>query len=149
MGLSVEVSRIDNFRKFLNKNSKMTKKDKEKVINIDTAISIDKLSLEFAESLNNLKPFGKDFEKPIFADKAVIIESIAMIGKNKNTLKLSLRKNDIIINAIKFNAIDTANYLVNKFGKNITGNKIDIVYYPDINEFRGNRTLQLRLVDIR
>ncbi len=96
-----------------------------------------------------MKPFGKDFEKPIFADKAVIIESIAMIGKNKNTLKLSLRKNDIIINAIKFNAIDTANYLVNKFGKNITGNKIDIVYYPDINEFRGNRTLQLRLVDIR
>ncbi len=148
-GLSIEVSRIDDFRKFLNDNSKMTQKDKEKVINIDTAISIDKLSLEFAESLNNLKPFGKDFEKPIFADKAVIIESIAMIGKNKNTLKLSLRKNDIIINAIKFNAIDTANYLVNKFGKNITGNKIDIVYYPDINEFRGNRTLQLRLVDIR
>ena len=148
-GLSVEVSRIDDFRKFLNENSKMTQKDKEKVINIDTAISIDKLSLEFAESLNNLKPFGKDFEKPIFADKAVIIESIAMIGKNKNTLKLSLRKNDIIINAIKFNAIDTANYLVDKFGKNITGNKIDIVYYPDINEFRGNRTLQLRLVDIR
>ena len=148
-GLSIEVSRIDDFRKFLNDNSKMSPKDKEKVINIDTAISIDKLSLEFAESLNNLKPFGKDFEKPIFADKAVIIESIAMIGKNKNTLKLSLRKNDIIINAIKFNAIDTANYLVNKFGKNITGNKIDIVYYPDINEFRGNRTLQLRLVDIR
>ena len=148
-GLSIEVSRIDDFRKFLNDNSKMTQKDKEKVINIDTAISIDKLSLEFAESLNNLKPFGKDFEKPIFADKAVIIESIAMIGKNKNTLKLSLRKNDVIINAIKFNAIDTANYLVNKFGKNITGNKIDIVYYPDINEFRGNRTLQLRLVDIR
>lgn len=148
-GLSVEVSKIDDFRKFLNENSKMTKKDKEKVINIDTDISIDKLSLEFAESLNNLKPFGKDFEKPIFADKAVIIESIAMIGKNKNTLKLSLRKNDIIINAIKFNAIDTANYLVNKYGKNITGNKIDIVYYPDINEFRGNRTLQLRLVDIR
>lgn len=148
-GLSIEVSRIDDFRKFLNENSKMTQKDKEKVINIDTAISIDKLSLEFAESLNNLKPFGKDFEKPIFADKDVIIESIAMIGKNKNTLKLSLRKNDIIINAIKFNAIDTANYLVDKFGKNITGNKIDIVYYPDINEFRGNRTLQLRLVDIR
>lgn len=148
-GLSIEVSRIDDFRKFLNDNSKMTQKDKEKVINIDTAISIDKLSLEFAESLNNLKPFGKDFEKPIFADKAVIIESIAMIGKNKNTLKLSLRKNDVIINAIKFNAIDTANYLANKFGKNITGNKIDIVYYPDINEFRGNRTLQLRLVDIR
>ena len=148
-GLSIDVSKIDDFRKFLNDNSQMSPKDKEKVINIDTAISIDKLSLEFAESLNNLKPFGKDFEKPIFADKAVIIESIAMIGKNKNTLKLSLRKNDIIVNAIKFNAIDTANYLVNKFGKNITGNKIDIVYYPDINEFRGNRTLQLRLVDIR
>ena len=148
-GLSIDVSKIDDFRKFLNDNSQMSPKDKEKVINIDTAISIDKLSLEFAESLNNLKPFGKDFEKPIFADKAVIIESIAMIGKNKNTLKLSLRENDIIINAIKFNAIDTANYLVNKFGKNITGNKIDIVYYPDINEFRGNRTLQLRLVDIR
>lgn len=148
-GLSIEISRIDDFRNFLNNKSTMTENDKEKVINIDTAISIDKLSLEFAESINELQPFGKDFEKPIFADKNVIIENISMIGKDKNTMKISLKKNNIIINAIKFNAKDMAKYLMNKFGKNITGNKIDIVYYPDINEFRGNRTLQLRLVDIR
>ena len=148
-GLSIDIDKIDDFRKFLNDKSTMTDKDKQKVINIDKAIGIDKLSLEFAESIKNLEPFGKDFPRPIFADKGLVIESIAMLGKDKNTMKLSFRKNNRSINAIKFNAKDTANYLLDKFGKNITGNKIDIVYYPDINEFRGTRTLQLRLVDIR
>ncbi|MDU1828668.1 MAG: hypothetical protein E6787_03920, partial [Anaerococcus sp.] len=40
-------------------------------------------------------------------------------------------------------------YVKEKHGDNILGNKIDIVYYPDVNEFRGNINLQLKLIDIR
>lgn len=148
-GLSIKIEKIDEFRKFLNNNSTLTDEEKEKVINIDRAIDISKLSLEFAESLKGLEPFGKDFEKPIFADKNVDIARFDMIGKDKKTMRLSVYKNGVYINAIKFNAIDDYEYLKEKFGDNIVGNKIDIVYYPDINEFRGNRNLQLRLIDIR
>lgn len=148
-GLSIQIDKIDDFRKFLNENAELSKNDKEKSINIDTQIPISKLSLEFAESLDRFKPFGKDNSRPLFANKGVDIASISMIGKEKNTLKLSLFQNGIYYNAIKFQAEDDYNYLKDKFNGDILGKKIDIVYYPDVNEFRGNRSLQLKLIDIR
>ena len=148
-GLSINIDKIDDFRNFLNDNSNLSKKDKEKSLNIDAQIPISKLSLEFAESLNRFKPFGKDNSRPVFANKGVEIAAISMIGKDNNTLKLSLIQNGIYYNAIKFQAEDDYNYLKEKFKDNILGNKIDIVYYPDVNEFRGNRSLQLKLIDIR
>lgn len=148
-GLSIKINQIDDFRGFLNDTSKLNKNDKKKSINIDTQIPISKLSLEFAESLDKYKPFGKDNERPIFANKNVDIASISMIGKDKNTMKLSLFQNGIFYNAIKFQAEDDFKYLKDKFNGEIVGNKIDIVYYPDVNEFRGNKSLQLKLIDIR
>lgn len=148
-GLSISIKKIDEFRKFLNENSKLSKADKEDYINIDTQIPISKLSLEFAESLDRFKPFGKDNSRPVFANKGVDIAAISLIGKDKNTLRLSLFQNGIYYNAIKFQAEDDYNYLKEKFNGDILGKKIDIVYYPDVNEFRGNRTLQLKLIDIR
>ena len=148
-GLSISIKKIDEFRKFLNENSKLSKADKEDYINIDTQIPISKLSLEFAESLDRFKPFGKDNSRPVFANKGVDIAAISLIGKDKNTLRLSLFQNGTYYNAIKFQAEDDYNYLKEKFNGDILGKKIDIVYYPDVNEFRGNRTLQLKLIDIR
>ena len=148
-GLSIEITNIDEFRKFLNKNSKLTAKEKEKSINVDSQINISNLSLEFAESLLKLKPFGKENEKPLFANKDVSIASLSMIGKDKNTMRLSLFQNGSYYNAIKFGAEKEFQYLKDKFNDQIVGQKIDIVYYPDINEFRGQRSLQLKLIDIR
>ncbi|WP_296113638.1 single-stranded-DNA-specific exonuclease RecJ [uncultured Anaerococcus sp.] len=148
-GLSIEINKIEDLREKLNQNSKLKTKDKEESINIDTQIPISKLSLEFAEMLNKYKPFGKDNPKPIFANKGVDIAAISMIGKDKNTMKLSIFQNGIYYNAIKFQAEDDYKYLNEKFKGDILRKKIDIVYYPDINEFRGNKSLQLKIIDIR
>nr|WP_072537429.1 single-stranded-DNA-specific exonuclease RecJ [Anaerococcus mediterraneensis] len=148
-GLSLEIEKIDELRTFLNENSKLNKTDKTKSINIDGQIAIKNLSLEFAESVEKLKPFGKGNEKPVFANKDVEIASVSMIGKDKKTMKISFKQNGYYYNAIKFQAEDDYNYLKEKYGDNLLGKKIDILYYPDINEFRGQRSLQLKLIDIR
>lgn len=148
-GLSLDIDKVDEFRTFLNQNSKLTEDDKTKSINIDGQIAIKNLSLEFAESVEKLKPFGKGNEKPIFANKNVEIASVSMIGKDKKTMKISFKQNGYYYNSIKFQAEDDYNYLKEKYGDNLLGKKIDILYYPDINEFRGQRSLQLRLIDIR
>lgn len=148
-GLSIKIDILDEFRDFLNDSSNLSKKDLEEVINIDTQIKLSNLSLEFAESLERLSPFGKDNPKPIFANKGVDIADVEMIGKDKRTMRMKLFQNGNYYNAIKFNALDDYEYLSLKFDGNIKGNKIDIVYYPDVNEFRGNRTLQIKLIDIR
>lgn len=148
-GLSIKLELLDELREFLNKESNITKEDLEEVINIDTQIKLSNLSLEFAESLGRLRPFGKDNPKPIFANKGVDIADVEMIGKDKRTMRMKLFQNGNYYNAIKFNALDDYEYLTLKFDGNIKSNKIDIVYYPDINEFKGNRTLQIKLIDIR
>lgn len=148
-GLSIKLDILDEFREFLNKKSNLTKKDLEEIINIDTQIKLSNLSLEFAESLERLRPFGKDNPRPIFANKGVDIADVEMIGKDKRTMRMKLFQNGNYYNAIKFNALDDYEYLSLKFDGNIKSNKIDIVYYPDVNEFRGNRTLQIKLIDIR
>ncbi|WP_105300456.1 single-stranded-DNA-specific exonuclease RecJ [Anaerococcus marasmi] len=148
-GLSIKLDTLDEFRQFLNKKSNLSKKDLEEVINVDTQIKLSNLSLEFAESLEKLRPFGKDNPRPIFANKGVDIADVEMIGKDKKTMRMKLFQNGNYYNAIKFNAVDDYEYLSLKFNGNIKSNKIDIVYYPDVNEFRGNRTLQIKLIDIR
>lgn len=148
-GLSIKLDTLDEFREFLNEKSNLSKKDLEEVINIDTQIRLSNLSLEFAESLERLRPFGKDNPRPVFANKGVDIADVEMIGKDKRTMRMKLFQNGNYYNAIKFNAVDDYEYLSLKFDGNIKSNKIDIVYYPDVNEFRGNRTLQIKLIDIR
>ena len=148
-GLSIKKDKVDEFRKILNEKSKLSKEDFENIINIDAQIPIEKLSLEFAESLERLEPFGKDNPKAKFADKNLYIKNLNMIGNNKNTMKMILNKNGRDIEAIMFNAKKDYKYLNDKFKGNVIGNKIDAVFYPDINEFNGKRNLQLRLVDIR
>lgn len=148
-GLSIRSDKVEEFRQKLNNKSKLKKDDFVNIINIDAQIPIDKLSLEFAESLQRLEPFGKDNPKAKFADKNLFIKNINMIGKNNNTMKMILNKNGRDIEAIKFNAQKDYKYLSDKFKANIIGNRIDAVFYPDINEFNGRRNLQVKLIDIR
>ena len=148
-GLSIRSDKVEEFRQKLNDKSKLKKDDFVNIINIDAQIPIDKLSLEFAESLQRLEPFGKDNPKAKFADKNLFIKNINMIGKNNNTMKMILNKNGRDIEAIKFNAQKDYKYLSDKFKANIIGNRIDAVFYPDINEFNGRRNLQVKLIDIR
>lgn len=148
-GLSMKKEILDKFRKYLNTNAKLKESDLIEDINIDASINISKLTLEFAEKLKDLGPFGKDNPKPIFASKGVDIANISMIGKDKNTMKLRLHSQGQYIDAIKFNARDYYDYLNVKFDNNIVGNKIDLIYYPDINEFRDVRSLQVKIIDLR
>lgn len=148
-GLSIRSDKVEEFRQKLNDKSKLKKDDFVNIINIDAQIPLDKLSLEFAESLQRLEPFGKDNPKAKFADKNLFIKNINMIGKNNNTMKMILNKNGRDIEAIKFNAQKDYKYLSDKFKANIIGNRIDAVFYPDINEFNGRRNLQVKLIDIR
>ena len=148
-GLSIKKDKVDEFRKILNEKSKLSNEDFENIINIDAQIPIEKLSLEFAEKLDRLEPFGKDNPKAKFADKNLYVKNLNMIGNNKNTMKMILNKNGRHIESIIFNAKKDYKYLNDKFKGNIIGNKIDAVFYPDINEFNGKRNLQLRLIDIR
>ena len=72
-----------------------------------------------------------------------------MIGNDKNTMRITFHQNGLYYNAIKFQAKDDYEYLKVKFDDKIEGNKIDIVYFPDVNIYRDKKSLQLKIIDIR
>lgn len=134
-GLSLPIENIDEFRRRLNINQRLTDKELTPVVWIDVPMPVSYVTMELVEQLKVLEPFGKGNEKPIFADKNLVVKSARLIGKNSNVLKMQLESNDgRVVDAIMFHVVDE----VIPF----KGDSISMVYYPDINEYNGRKSLQ-------
>lgn len=134
-GLSLPKENIDALRRQLNENQALTQKELTPVIWIDVPMPVGYADKKLVEQLHVLEPFGKGNEKPVFADKNLTVRSANIIGKNRNVLKMQLEAADgSLVDAIQFK--------VEEEQIPLRGKQISIVYYPDINEFRGNKSLQ-------
>lgn len=134
-GLSLPKENIDIFRKQLNANQTLTEKELTPVIWIDVPMPVSYVNIKLVEQLHVLEPFGKGNEKPVFADRNLTVRSVNIIGKNRNVLKMQLESADgHLVEAVQFK-VDEARVP-------LCGQRISIVYYPDINEYNGNRSLQ-------
>ena len=153
-GLSLPLENLETLRKQLNENAGLTEEDFVPVIKIDVPMPIGYISEKFVEELEYLEPFGKANPKPVFAEQHFSILSGNVIGKNKNVWKGKIRnQTGDIIEAIYFGDIEQfMNFMTEEYGdaeveKMMQGrkNNIDIAftYYPSINEFRGEITLQI------
>lgn len=136
-GLSLREEDIDEFRKRLNENSGLTREDFRAKVWIDVPMPVDYVKESFIKELSCLEPFGQGNEKPLFAQKGLRIRSSRVLGKNRNVVKMILEEpGGKAIDALYFG--DGPAFEDQRAGRRL----IDIVYYPDINEYNGNRTLQ-------
>lgn len=158
-GVSLEIDKLKELEQFLNQNSLLTKRQLQREITIDVAFPSERINEDFIEELNVLEPFGKGNSKPVFADKNLDLLNYQILGQNKNVIKLNIAKSGRVIECIGFGDVKgIEQYLQGKFGleslnsytpNNRQPNYIDLVYFPKINEFRGNITVQLQIIDIR
>ena len=87
--------------------------------------------------LSCLEPFGQGNEKPLFAEKSLRIRASRVLGRNRNVVKMTLEETDgRAIEALYFG--DGTAFEEERAGRR----EIDVVYYPDINEYNGRKTLQ-------
>lgn len=141
-GISLDIDKIDEFRKALNENQTMTEKVLTPTVWIDVPMPVDYVDIKLIKQFEKLQPFGKGNEKPVFADRNLTVRQSAVIGKNKNVLRCQLEsEHGKLVTAIKFK-LD---------GQEIPepGRKISMVYYPDINEYNGIVSIQFRIEDWR
>lgn len=159
-GLSLEESMVEKLRDRLNNTTTLTDDDLIPKIYIDSQIPLNNISLELAEELEVLEPFGKGNSKPLFAEKDIRIGSASILGANKNVLKLNLlSKTGRRIEGIFFGDIDRfKTYITNKFGEIEVNNmfngienkiRVDLIYSIDINEYMGNKKVQLVIQSYR
>ena len=110
------------------------------IIKIDAKINLSEVNKEMVESLKELEPFGEGNKMPIFAFKNLKIDSIRALSEGKH-LKLTLKDNNTIVNAIGFNMGELAqDYRI--------GDKIDVVGTLEINSFNGTDSIQINMKDL-
>lgn len=137
-GFSLEEKDVDEFRRRLNAQADLKPEDFIPRIWIDVAMPLEYISEGLVEELKLLEPFGQGNEKPQFAQKNLRIRSARVLGRNRNAVKLSLvTEQGLSMEGMLFTEGD---HFMEEMGAR---RGIDVVYYPDINEYNGNRTLQI------
>ena len=137
-GLSIEEKDIEEFRRRLNADAELTEEDFIPKIWIDVPMPLEYVSEELVEELKQLEPYGQGNEKPLFAQKNLYIRNMRVLGKTKNLVKMNLvTENGLAMDGLLFVNGD-------QFLEEIENKKyINVIYYPDINEYNGFKTLQI------
>ncbi|MCC5894908.1 MAG: single-stranded-DNA-specific exonuclease RecJ [Alkalibacterium sp.] len=143
-GLSLDMDKLDVFVEDLNSSAKsiIGESELKKELVIDSMADWDELSVELIEELNQLRPFGQDNKRPLFNVSSVIPQDPRVIGANKDHFKSLLSKDGKVIDLIAFGASDWQEV----FKAHPT---IDVAGYISINEWNGNRKLQVQAIDYR
>ncbi len=136
-GLSLKEKDIDEFRRRLNADAELTEEDFVPKIWIDVPMPFEYVNEKIVQELKDLEPFGQGNEKPLFAQKSLVIRNARVLGKNRNVVKLNLvTETGQPVDGLLF--ADGDRFLEEQAGRNM----IDMIYYPDVNEYNGTRTLQ-------
>ena len=109
---------------------------------LDVDVQLDELrimDLTGVEQLERLEPYGAGNPRPVLAVMGARVASRSMVGGGRH-LKLKLNKQGVNLDAIFFSASD---WLPEQ------DSLVDAAFCPQINEYRGQRSVQLQLVDLR
>lgn len=132
-GLSIEESRIDEFRKRINEDTGLSKEDLTEEIRIDVALTPAQVTLSLVDSLELLEPFGNGNEKPIFAMKDLWVSQIRRIGKLENMLKFVFGDNNCMLDGIYFGDADEClEHYREKYGNE----QVDAMFHNRKNDVR-------------
>ncbi len=152
-GVSLKTEKIDELRNRLNANCTLTEDDMHEVIKIDCDMPLSYITEELIDSIDLLAPFGTGNSKPLFALKDVEILRASYMGKEGQFLRLSVATANGPMTALLFrNVEDFEARVVEKYGSaawdqlcagHAAGVKMAIIYEPSINEFRGNKSIQI------
>jgi len=142
-GLTLEIDKIDAFRNKFEEIVSATIHPELLIpeIVIDAEISFSDIQWTFYNILQQMEPFGPENLRPVFVVKKVWNTGYSKIVKEEH-IKFSLKQNNIVFTGIAFKMSDKFHLLqMNK--------PMDVVFKIDENEWNGNKTLQLRVIDFR
>ena len=137
-----------NLEKFLAKAKKIAAEKLADVeltptLDVDWKINFSDVNEDLYEALQKLRPFGVGNPQPKFLTANLSVVNALNMGADGRHLKLKLQaENKVLLDAVAFSASE-------EWKKIKVGDKIDLVYYVDRNEWNGRREMQLKIVDLK
>ncbi len=143
-GFTIEEKNIPAFRTRMNQYARAYRGGEAPISSLDVDVVLTRpgqVTLEVVEALDALEPYGAGNPRPVFCLLGATLERAQNVGQNRH-LKLRLSKGSAQFDGIFFSAV-AQNCGVS------AGSRVDAAFYLQVNEFRGNRSVQLQMVDIR
>ncbi len=143
-GFTLKKEKIDLFKSYIYEVGKLNinEKDLEKILKIDCEALPSEISFDFYQKMNLLEPFGNGNPIPTLVLKNLKIEQVKCIGKERDHLKLRFEHSGQTFDGIAF-----------RFGEHLdkisTNQFCDVAFQLDVNEWNGQKKLQLRILDLK
>lgn len=153
-GFSLLPENLEAFRTSLNKNQRLTAKELTPRVRLDAAMPVSYITERLVEQLHCLEPFGKGNEKPLFGQSGLGIKSVSYMGSEKQYVRINFQDEaGYVIEGVDFNGKSFIEFIKMWFGdeecdkmfKGLPNKvKLDVAYYPSINEYGGRKTIQIQ-----
>lgn len=140
-GLLLKEENVGRFRETINALSPLTEKDLEEKVSIDMRLPFSHITEALISELELLEPTGKGNAKPLFAEKNLRVIAPQIIGRRQNALKFQAEdERGNRMDAIYFGDVqECMDYIREK-------ETIAVTYCPSVNEYKGTRSLQIRVL---
>lgn len=141
-GMTLDVEQIDGLRQDLNQlaDAKLEPEDYQQVLEVESTVPLEEISLQQIEEVNQLRPFGMGNPKPLFHVQHTPKE-IRLIGSKKNHLKFQFQKDEAKVDGIAFGMGDVYSLLA-------PADTVDLVGELGVNEWNGRKNLQIMIKDL-
>lgn len=142
-GFTIRRDRIAEFREKVTARAAAYRAEHPEgaALELDLAVPPELLNVQNVAALDRLEPFGAGFSRPQMYMDELLVEQMSEVGGGKH-LKLKLSRNGYLLGAIFFSTTALRAAIA-------PGDTVEVAFTPEINEFRGNRSVQLNVTDIR
>ena len=141
VGLTLKPDNFENFKKEILKigQKQIKKQDLVPKLGIDTQVELNDVDWPLYEELVKFKPFGRDNWQPNLLLKNINLNEIKMVGQNGQHCRLIIEQGKKMI---YFGAN-------NKMKDIKVGDKLDIIFQLDVNQWNGQQELQMKVIDLK
>lgn len=159
-GFSLKEADIDAFRRKLNEVCTLTEEELRPKVVIDVPMPISYITERLVNQLGCLEPFGKGNEKPVFADRNLVIERLRICGKEGRVFQMKVRNEaGVSMDAVYFGDVeDLLLPLTEKYGKVVAQDTLagrcvheaalHFTYYPEMDHYYETPRIKLRLTGV-
>lgn len=158
-GLSLKRENLAAFRSRLNKVCTLTKEDLAFKVELDARLPLSSVTEDLIKNLSLLEPFGKGNARPLFGETDLSLKSCRILGAAGRVVKLVVSKGGRQMSAVHFgDGKAFLQKLRDRWGEDQVAalmagreNRITIMasFYPEVNEYRERRELQIVITNFR
>lgn len=145
-GVTLPTANIEAFRERVNqfyvRQKLVLAEQQAKLLPLaETVAALDEITDELVDEISRLEPFGSGNKQPVIQSKKLKVHGLRRMGSEGQHIKLMLGDDAVKMEFLAFSAPE--HFFVE------VGQQIDVWYHPDINEWRGRRNVEARLLHLQ